>query len=81
MIWAVLTAIWTFIEPIKEWVGLGLAGLGGLFLARQSGKNSEKAKQLQRDAKARSEADKIEDAVAGRTAAENKRRLSRWASK
>ena len=75
----ILLAIWSLIEPFKEWIVGGLGILGTLWLARNSGKNAERAKQLERDAAARTEADRIDDAVAGRTAAENKRRLSRWA--
>ncbi len=50
-----------------------------LFKGRVDGAAKERAKQLSRDAKARDTADEIDDAVAGRTAAENKDRLSKWA--
>lgn len=76
-----LTWIGTLLAPFWQYILGGLGVLGTLFLARQSGKNAEKAKQLERDAKARSEADKIDDAVAGRTASENRRRLSKWAQR
>lgn len=52
-----------------------------LFKGRVDGAAKERAKQLSRDAKARDTADEIDDAVAGRTAAENRKRLSKWASK
>lgn len=74
-----LLALWSLIEPFKEWIAGGIGILGTVLVARNSGKNAEKRKQLERDAKARTEADKIDDAVAGRTAAENRKRLSRWA--
>lgn len=61
--------------------GLGAVvfGLIAMFKGRADGAAKERAKQLQRDAKARDVADEIDDAVAGRTAAENRKRLSRWA--
>ena len=63
----------------------GLAALVGLLitflLGTLRGAGKEREKQLTRDAKARDTADEIDDAVAGRTAAENRKRLSKWASK
>lgn len=63
----------------------GLAALVGIlitfFFGRVSGAGKEREKQLTKDAKARDTADEIDDAVAGRTAAENRKRLSKWASK
>lgn len=64
-----------------QYIAGGLVALVGLWAARNSGKNAERAKQLTRDAKARDTADEIDDAVAGRTATENRKRLSKWASK
>lgn len=61
----------------------GLAALVGLLitflLGTLRGAGKEREKQLTKDAKARDTADEIDDAVAGRTAAENKGRLSKWA--
>ena len=63
----------------------GLAAIVGLLITfllgtlRGAGKDREK--QLTKDAKARDTADEIDDAVAGRTATENRKRLSKWASK
>lgn len=74
-----LTWAATLLAPFWQWIAGGLGILGTLWLARNSGKNAERAKQLERDAAARSEADRIDDAVAGRTDAENRRRLKRWA--
>lgn len=63
--------------------GLGalVFGLIAMFKGRADGAAKEREKQLTRDAKARDTADEIDDAVAGRTAAENRKRLSKWASK
>ncbi len=77
----ILLAIWALIEPFKEWIAGGVAGLVGILVARNSGKNAEKRAQLERDAKARTVADKIDDAVAGRSEDENRRRLQRWTRK
>ena len=63
----------------------GLAAIVGLLitflLGTLRGAGKEREKQLTKDAKARDTADEIDDAVAGRTAAENRKRLSKWASK
>ena len=63
----------------------GLAALIGILITflfgRISGAGKEREKQLTKDAKARDTADEIDDAVAGRTATENRKRLSKWASK
>lgn len=57
---------------------IGAAGLIGLFFARRSGVKSERAKRAQEELKARTQADEIEDAIAGRTADENRGRLRTW---
>lgn len=75
-----------------DWIlgsGIGgylLAGLIGvvsviiaMFKGRVDGAAKEREKRLKQDAKARDVADEIDDAVAGRTATENRKRLSRWA--
>lgn len=61
--------------------GLGalVFGLIAMFKGRADGAAKEREKQLRKDAKARDMADEIEDAVAGRTAEQNRKRLSRWA--
>lgn len=41
----IMLAIWSLIEPFKEWIVGGLGILGTLWLARNSGKNAERAKQ------------------------------------
>lgn len=68
-----------------KWLLGGLAGVVAVVIAmfkgRADGAARERTKQLQRDAKAREVADDIDDAVAGRTAAENRKRLGKWASK
>lgn len=56
----------------------GVAGLGVLWSAYAKGKASEKAKQAAADAKAVTEAQKIDDAVAGRAPDDNRGRLGQW---
>ena len=59
-----------------------LAGFGALawgFRQRRAGAASERAKQAKAEAKARSIADEIDDAVAGRSADENRKELkAKW---
>jgi hypothetical protein len=55
---------------------LGVLGWG--IAQRRSGARSERAKQAASEAKARTIADEIDDAVAGRTADENRGRLKQW---
>ncbi|WP_457151276.1 hypothetical protein [Mesorhizobium sp. P5_C1] len=54
------------------------AALAGLWTAYAKGKASQKARQDAADAAARSRAQKIDDAVAGRTPADNRGRLAKW---
>ncbi|MER9306592.1 hypothetical protein [Mesorhizobium sp. M0496] len=54
------------------------AALAGLWTAYARGKASQKARQDSADAAARTEAQKIDDAVAGRTPDDNRGRLGRW---
>ncbi|MER8466501.1 hypothetical protein [Mesorhizobium sp. M1396] len=54
------------------------AALAGLWTAYAKGKASQKARQDAADAAARTEAQKIDDAVAGRTLDDNRGRLGRW---
>ncbi|ESY70093.1 hypothetical protein NKH57_20075 [Mesorhizobium sp. M1050] len=54
------------------------AALAGLWTAYAKGKANQKARQDAADAAARSEAQKIDDAVAGRTPDDNRRRLGKW---
>lgn len=49
-----------------------------LLYARKTGKDAVKAEQAREEAKARDIADKIDDAVAGRTPDENRERLKSW---
>lgn len=60
----------------------GGAALLAIILAfmkgRLDGAKLERANQATREAKARSEADAIDDAVAGRTPQENRERLKKW---
>lgn len=58
---------------------LGAAALVfGAFKIRQSGVKAERAKQAADRLQTRTEADKIDDAVAGRSGDENRKRLGKW---
>jgi hypothetical protein len=65
---------------LKAWPFiLGAFGLLGWGIAqRRSGAKAERAKQAAAEQKARTIADEIDDAVAGRTADENRKRLAKW---
>lgn len=54
------------------------AALAALWTAYAKGKASQKARQDATDAAARSQAQKIDDAVAGRTPDDNRGRLAKW---
>lgn len=60
--------------------GIGIAGaLAAAWLrAKALGRKEQAQKQAASDAKAASEAQKIDDAVAGRAPDDNRERLSRW---
>lgn len=63
-------------------IGAALAGLAGLwFHGKRSGRKSERAKQDAERRKARTEADKIDQAVAGNSPDENRKKLKRWERK
>jgi len=55
-----------------------LAALGWGYSQRKAGAASEREKQSAREAKARTIADEIDDAVAGRSPDDNRKELSRW---
>jgi hypothetical protein len=67
-----------FIAQTWPYLLAGIAGLAGLLTAYSKGQAREKAKQAQADAAARTEGQKIDDAVAGRTPDDNRGRLSKW---
>lgn len=69
-----LLTLWPYILTAV----VALFGAWRIFAA---GQNREKAKQVMREAKARTIADEIDDAVAGRTAEENRKRLGTWAKR
>jgi hypothetical protein len=48
------------------------------FLGRMSGAAKEREKQAEERLQARTEADRIDDAIAGRSDDENRARLKRW---
>lgn len=54
------------------------AALAGLWTAYAKGKASQKGRQDAADAAARRQAQKIDDAVAGRTPDDNRGRLAKW---
>lgn len=55
-----------------------LAALGYGYHQRRAGAKTEREKQDAREAKARTIADEIDDAVAGRSPDENRKELARW---
>lgn len=61
-------------------VGL-ISFLGYGYSQRRAGAAKEKARQAASEAKARTIADEIDDAVAGRTVEENRKRLGTWAKR
>ncbi|TPN44475.1 hypothetical protein FJ981_28170 [Mesorhizobium sp. B1-1-4] len=69
-----LSLLWQF------WPYLLAAGaaIAGLWTAYAKGKASQKAKQEAADTAARADAQKIDDAVAGRAPADNRERLGKW---
>lgn len=77
-----LEAIISLIAASNGWVAyiaLAIAGAFGLYLkGRADGKGVEKQRQQEESAGARSIADEIDAAVAGRDAATNRERLSKW---
>lgn len=61
---------------------VGAIGLLATFIfGRRSGKQSAESKQIKAEQKARDVADEIDDAVAGRSSAENRKDLGRWSRK
>lgn len=61
---------------------IGGAGvLLALWKARQSGAKAERAKRVAEEAKARTVADEIDDAIAGRSPDANRDELKRWAKR
>lgn len=62
-------------------VGLGavLAAVAAAFFkGRSTGKQSERDKVTEERLRARTEADRIDDAIAGRDPADNRKRLGEW---
>lgn len=55
-----------------------LVALAAFFKGRLDGAKLERAKQTEREAKARDISDEIDDAVAGRSPDENRGRLKGW---
>ena len=53
-------------------------GLAALWTAFARGKSAERAKQAQARLETITEAQKIDDAIAGRTDAENRKEASKW---
>lgn len=77
-----MTALLSLLLGNKLISGLVVTLFGALFAflkGRSIGVTSERNKQLQRDAEAMSEAQKIDQAVAGNAPGENRKELSKWA--
>ncbi|PJR87877.1 hypothetical protein CN878_19500 [Ochrobactrum sp. 695/2009] len=61
------------------YIALAIAGALGLYLKdRADGKSAEKTRQKDESSAARSVADEIDAAIAGREADTNRERLSKW---
>lgn len=78
---ALFTAALNFIlgNPTLIAIGAGIIGaLGWGIKQKRAGRAEERAKQAAAEHAAKSEAERIEDAVAGRDPDENRERLSRW---
>lgn len=77
-----LEAIFALVAASNGWVAyiaLAIAGAFGLYLkGRSDGKGVEKSRQQEESARARSVADEIDAAVAGREPQKNRERLSKW---
>jgi hypothetical protein len=77
-----LEAIIGLIAASNGWlayIGLAIAGALGLYLkGRADGKGAEKTRQKDESSAARSVADEIDAAIAGRDADTNRERLSKW---
>ncbi|MCR5941122.1 hypothetical protein FG152_09835 [Ochrobactrum sp. XJ1] len=77
-----LEAVIGLIAASNGWVayiGLAIAGALGLYLkGRADGKGAEKTRQKDENSAARSVADEIDAAVAGREPQANRERLSKW---
>lgn len=68
---AILADLWPFIIAIVGALGWG-------FHQRRAGAKAEQAKRAAERLKARTEADRIDDAVAGRDPDANRKELSKW---
>ncbi|MCZ8546910.1 hypothetical protein OOJ09_22210 [Mesorhizobium qingshengii] len=66
------------IEQLWPYLLAGLMAIAGIWTAYAKGKASQKARQAAADAAARTEAQKIDDAVAGRAPDDNRARLGKW---
>lgn len=66
-------------NPTVLAIGAGIIAAAGAWVhGRLSGAAAERNKQIVADAAARTEGQQIDDAVAGRTVADNRERLSTW---
>ncbi|HWT63971.1 MAG TPA: hypothetical protein VN150_15455 [Ochrobactrum sp.] len=77
-----LEAIFALVAASNGWgayIVLAIAGAFGVYLkGRSDGKGVEKGRQQEESASARSVADEIDAAIAGRDAKTNRKRLSKW---
>lgn len=70
---------WVLSNPTILAIGAGIIAVAGAWIkGRVSGVAAERAKSAAADAKATTEGQKIDDAVAGRTPDANRERLGTW---
>lgn len=71
--------VWFLSNPTVIAIGAAIIGAIGLaFQQRLAGAKAERNKQAVKDAAAGTEAQKIDDAVAGRASDDNRARLDKW---
>lgn len=68
----------SLLEPLIPYILAFLAALGWGAYQRRVGANSEKSKSAAERIKAKTEADRIDDAVAGRDPGDVRRQLKKW---
>ncbi|TIS41439.1 MAG: ABC transporter permease [Mesorhizobium sp.] len=70
---------WLLSNPTVLAIGAGvIAAAGAWFKGRLSGAKAERNKQAAEEAEARTEGQRIDDAVAGRSPDVNRERLGKW---
>lgn len=70
---------WLLSNPTILAIGAGVIAVAGAwFKGRLSGAKAERNKQAAEEAEARTEGQRIDDAVAGRSPDDNRERLGKW---